>query len=76
MVGADERVQTGENQSEAVEVAKLLHTLARDHYHLFLVGQYKIRELCRGIGAALESLNETALFNLTRSLVKHSASLA
>jgi hypothetical protein len=53
-----------------------MHAFAREHYHLFLVGQYKIRELCRGIGAAIESANETALFNLTRSLVEHSASLA
>ncbi|RWO33575.1 MAG: hypothetical protein EOS10_07765 [Mesorhizobium sp.] len=47
-----------------------------DHYHLFLVCQYKIRELCRGIHAAIESTNEIVLFNLTRSLVEHSASLA
>ncbi|MET3648924.1 hypothetical protein [Phyllobacterium ifriqiyense] len=76
MQEADQHLQSAASQSEAVEVAKLMHAFSRDHYHVFLVGQYKIRELCRGIGAAIESTNETVLFNLTRSLVEHSASLA
>lgn len=76
MKGADQNLQSMDDRSETADVARLMHAFARDHYHLFLVGQYKIRELCRGIGAALESSNETVLFNLTRSLVEHSASLA
>ena len=44
--------------------------------HLFLVGQFKIKEIARGICAALESQNETVLFNLARSLIEHTAALA
>lgn len=76
MKAADQRIDAFSNPTDAVEAAKLLHGFARDHFHLFLVGQYKIREIARGISAALESRNETVLFNLTRSFVEHTAALA
>ncbi len=76
MNAADQKIQAFGNPTDAVEAAKLMHVFARDHFHLFLVGQYKIKEIARGISAALESQNETVLFNLARSLVEHTAALA
>lgn len=76
MKAADKQIQAFNNPTDTVEVAKLLNGFARDHLHLFLVGQYKIREIARGISAALESQNETVLFTLTRSFMEHTAALA
>lgn len=76
MKGSDERIRSADGPSDAVEAAKLMHDFARDHYHLLLVGQYKIREIGRGIRTALESKNETVLFNMTRAFVEHTAALA
>ena len=53
-----------------------MHDFARDHHHLLLVGQYKIREIGRGIRSTLESKNETVLFNMTRAFVERTAALA
>jgi len=76
MRAADQKIQAFSSPTDTVEAAKLLHVFARDHFHLSLVGQYKIREVARGISEALISQNETVLFNLTRSLVEHTAALA
>jgi hypothetical protein len=76
MKSSDERIQSADRLSDAVEAAKVMHEFARNHYHLLLVGQYKIREIGRGICAALDSQNETVLFNLARTLIEHTAALA
>jgi hypothetical protein len=76
MKAADQKIQAFSTPTDTVEAAKLLHAFARDHFHLSLVGQYKIREVARGITEALVSKNETVLFNLARSLIEHTAALA
>jgi hypothetical protein len=76
MKAHDERVRSTDSSTDAATAAILLHDFARDHYHLLLVGQYKIKEIGRGIHAALDSQNETVLLNLTRALVEHTAALA
>lgn len=76
MQATDQKIQAFSSPTDTVEAAKLLHVFARDHFHLSLVGQYKIREVARGISEALISQNETVLFNLTRSLLEHTAALA
>jgi hypothetical protein len=76
MKSSDERIQSEDASSEAVEAARLMHDFARDHYHLLLVGQFKLREIGRGIWAAVDSKNEIVLFNLTRAFIEHTAALA
>jgi hypothetical protein len=73
MKAADLKIKSVNSSTDAVEAATLMHGFARDHLHLLLVGQFKIRELARAI---LESQNETVLFNLARSLIEHTAALA
>ncbi|MBV9975884.1 MAG: hypothetical protein JO105_10870 [Hyphomicrobiales bacterium] len=76
MKGSDQKVQSLTSATDTSEAGRLMHGFARDHFHLLLVGRYKIREIARGICAALVSKNETVLFNLARSLVEHTAALA
>lgn len=76
MKEADTRVRSANASVEAVKVAKLLHDLARSHFHLLLVGQYKIKEIGRGALAAFSAHNETVLFNLARALIEHTAAFA
>lgn len=76
MLGAEERIRSITAGSDATEAARRMHAFARNHHHLFLVGQYKIREIARGIGRSLESDNTTVLFSLARALVEHTAAIA
>jgi hypothetical protein len=45
MNATDQQIQSVTSSTDATEAAKLMHGFARDHFHLFLVGQYKIREI-------------------------------
>jgi hypothetical protein len=76
MKASDDRIQSANASDESVKAAQLLHEFARDHYHLLLVGQYKIKEIGRGAIAALDAQNETTLFNLARAFIEHTAALA
>lgn len=76
MQGAEAHIRSVTGSSDAAEAARLMHAFARDHYHLFLVGQYKVRAIARGIGITLEIENDTALFSLVRALVEHTAAMA
>ena len=76
MKTTDQRLQAMTDSAETTEIAKLLHHFSKDHFYLFLVGQYKIKEIARGIFITLKDLNDTVLFNLTRTLVEHTAALA
>lgn len=76
MLGAEAHIQSIVGSSDAVEAARLMHAFTRDHYHLFLVGQYKVREIARGIRISLEIENGTVLFSLARALVEHTAAMA
>jgi hypothetical protein len=76
MKASDQRIQSAVGSTDAMEAAKLIHEFARNHYHLFLVGQYKIRDIGRGICAALDSKNEIVLFNLATAFLEHIAALA
>ncbi|MQW11598.1 hypothetical protein GHK51_14915 [Sinorhizobium meliloti] len=76
MKAFDERVRSKENASDAGKTALLLYDFARDHYHLLLVGQFKIKEIGRGIQAAIEGQNETVLLNLARAFIEHTAAIA
>lgn len=76
MSAADQRIQSALGESDAAETARLMHELSRDHYHLLLVGLYKVKEIARAIDGAFQSQNNTVLFSLARSLVEHTAALA
>ena len=76
MEGAESRVQSADPSAESVKAAKLLNDFARSHFHLLLVAQYKIKEIGRGVVAALDARNETVLFNLARAFIEHTAALA
>jgi hypothetical protein len=70
---SDDRIQSADASKASVQVAQVLHHFARDHYHLLLVGLYKIKEVGRGVIAAQDTKNETVLFNLARALLEHTA---
>jgi hypothetical protein len=76
MKGAKDRVRSAEASAESVKAAQLLYDFARDHFHLLLVGEFKIKEIGRGAVAALDAHNETVLFNLARAFIEHTAALA
>jgi hypothetical protein len=76
MKGAESRIEAADASAESVQAARLLNDFARSHFHLVLVGQYKIKEIGRGVVAALDTRNETVLFNLARAFVEHTAALA
>jgi hypothetical protein len=76
MKSADARIASADSAPESVQAATLLHQLARDHFYLLLVGEYKIKEIGRGVLAALDARNETVLFNLARAFMEHTAALA
>src|SRR4051812_36370950 len=76
MKEADGRVRSADASAESVKAAQLLYDFARDHFHLLLVGQFKIKEIGRGIVATLDAHNETVLFNLARAFMEHTAALA
>lgn len=76
MKTTDETIRLAASSGETGKAASLLHDMARDHFHLFLVGQYKIRELGRGIATALAEGNDTVLLNLTRAFIEHTAAIA
>lgn len=76
MSAADQRIQSALGESDAAETARLMHELSRDHYHLLLVGLYKVKEIARAIDGAFQSQNNTVLFSLVRSFVEHTAALA
>jgi hypothetical protein len=76
MKGAEARVRSADVSAESGKAAKLLLDFARSHFHLLLVGEYKIKEIGRGIVAALDAYNETVLFNLARAFIEHTAALA
>jgi hypothetical protein len=76
MKGAEDRVRSADASAESVKAAQLFYDFARDHFHLLLVGQFKIKEIGRGAVAALDARNETVLFNLARAFIEHTAALA
>ena len=76
MKGVEDRVRSSDAPFEGVRAAQLLFDFARAHFHLLLVNQFKIKEIGRGVVAALEAHNETVVFNLARAFVEHTAALA
>ena len=76
MKASDERIQSADGSTESSQVALLLYEFARDHYHLLLVGKYKLKEIGRGVVAAIDAENEIVLFNLARAFIEHTAALA
>lgn len=76
MKSLNEKVRLASSSGESGQAAKLLLNMAQDHFHLLLVGQYKVTEIGRGIVAALLAGNDSVFFNLARAFVEHTAAIA
>ena len=73
---SEARLPRMDDESQIGAIVRTLHQFAFDHFHLTLVFRFKVKEIGRGIVASMKDLNPVVLFNLSRALVEHTASLA